>query len=297
MRGNTAKLSLLGAMGIFGTVGIFVRHIPLSSAAVAFSRGLMGSVFLVLLILAMGKKPDVPAVKKNLVRLLVSGAAIGFNWIFLFEAYRYTTVATATVCYYLAPVFLILASPLLGEKMTGKKLLCAGLALAGMVFVSGVLRAGLPQPGELMGIGMGVAAALLYATAMLLNKTMTPIGAYDKTVVQLSSATAVILPYLLLTEGLDFSAMDVTGWWMLAVVGIVHTGIAYALYFGAIRDLRAQTVAVFSYLDPVIAILLSALLLREPLDVYGVVGAVLILGSALYSELPEGQPKGKNGEK
>ena len=170
--------------------------------------------------------------------------------------------------------------------MTGKKLLCAGLALAGMVFVSGVLRAGLPQPGELMGIGMGVAAALLYATAMLLNKTMTPIGAYDKTVVQLSSATAVILPYLLLTEGLDFSAMDVTGWWMLAVVGIVHTGIAYALYFGAIRDLRAQTVAVFSYLDPVIAILLSALLLREPLDVYGVVGAVLILGSALYSELP-----------
>jgi len=116
MRGNTAKLGLLGAVGIFGTVGIFVRHIPLSSAAVAFSRGLMGSVFLVLLILAMGKKPDVPAVKKNLVRLLVSGAAIGFNWIFLFEAYRYTTVATATVCYYLAPVFLILASPLLGER-------------------------------------------------------------------------------------------------------------------------------------------------------------------------------------
>ena len=103
----------------------------------------------------------------------------------------------------------------------------------------------------------------------------------------LITVVLLIAPYLLLTGGLEFSQMTDLGWGMLLVVGIVHTGIAYALYFGGIRDVNAQTAAILSYLDPVLSILLSALILRERLDVFSVIGAVLILGSALYSELPE----------
>lgn len=284
---NFAKYKLLGAMGIFGTIGIFVRYIPLSSAAVAFTRAVLGLIFLGAVVLLSGKKPDLSAIRKKLPILLLSGAAMGFNWVLLFESYKHTTVSTATVCYYLAPLLLLLASPALGEKLTPKKLICVATALVGLVFVSGVTEGGLPGIGELLGVLLGVGAALLYATVMFLNKKLSPIGAYDKTILQLGSAAVVILPYMLLTQPLTMPAMTGGQWALLAVVGILHTGIAYTLYFGSMKDLNAQTIAVFSYLDPVIAILLSALFLREPMSAANIFGTVLILGSALYSELPE----------
>lgn len=289
---KTAKIRFLWAMAIFGTVGIFVRMIPMSSTAIAFSRGVVGLIFL-LCVMALTKKPPALAdIRKSAWVLLLSGAAMGFNWILLFEAYRYTTVATATVCYYLAPAFVILASPLLGERLTAKKLICAAVALAGMVCVSGVLSVREQTGTDLLGVAAGVGAAVLYATVMLLNKKLPPMAAYDKTTVQLGAAALVILPYMLLTEGIPQLPTETTGILCLLVVCVVHTGFAYAVYFGAMGQVKAQTVAIFSYLDPVVAILLSALLLREPVDVLGIVGSVLILGSALYSELPEKVKKG-----
>ncbi|MBR4017091.1 MAG: DMT family transporter [Oscillospiraceae bacterium] len=278
---NKAKGSMLTAMAIFGTVGIFVKYIPMSSATIAFFRGLAGLIFLSLVMLLTGKKPDFFAVRKNLPLLAVSGVALGCNWILLFEAYRHTTVAVATICYYLAPVFLVLASPLLGERLTWKKMLLSAVALTGMVFVSGVLKDGF---AGIKGILYAVGAAVLYATVMFLNKKLGPIDAYDKTVVQLGVAAVVILPYCLLTNG--FTAPEMTGvsYLLLAVVGIIHTGVAYWLYFGSMKKLSSQTVAIFSYLDPVVAILLSALWLSEPLGWQGILGAILILGSALLSE-------------
>ena len=280
---NKAKCSLLAAMTIFGTVGIFVRYIPLPAATVAFCRGVMGLLFLLGVMAATGKKPDWQKIRKNLWILILSGGAMGLNWVFLFESYNHTTVATATICYYLAPVFLVMASPLLGERLTvGKSMLCA-VALLGMVFVSGVLEGGL-SGGK--GIAFAVGAAVLYAMVMFLNKKLGPIDAYDKSIVQLASAAVVILPYCLLTGGLGMEEMAAKDYGLLAVVGIVHTGVAYWLYFGALGKLTSQTVALFSYLDPVIAIVLSALWLREPMGWQGALGAALILGSTLAGELP-----------
>lgn len=279
---NRTKLSFLTAMLVFGTVGIFVRQIPLPSATIAFFRGVLGVVTLLLVMLCTGKKPNFSQIKKNLPLLLLSGAAIGGNWILLFEAYRFTTVATATICYYLAPVFLILASPLLGERLTVKKLLLSVTALVGMIFVSGVIKGGI-SGGK--GIACGVGAAALYASVMFMNKKLGTISAYDKTVIQLGAAALVILPYCLMSRGFDLSEMDGTGYLMLAVVGILHTGICYCMYFGAMGQLPSQSVALFSYLDPVVAIALSALLLHEHFGWQEGVGAVLILGSALLSEL------------
>ena len=278
------KLKILISMAIFGTVGIFVRFIPMASAAIAFCRGVLGCVFLLLLMLLTGKKPNLGDIKRNGWILALSGAAIGINWILLFEAYRYTTVAIATICYYLAPAFLTLASPLIGEKLSVKKLACIGVALVGMVFVSGVLQTN--HTGSFLGVVLGVGAAVFYASVILLNKKLSPIDAYDKTLCQLGAASLVVAPYILIVGGISFSDMTTFSWIMLSVLGIVHTGIAYALYFGGIRDVNAQTAAILSYLDPVLSILLSAWILRERLDIFSVIGAVLILGSALYSELP-----------
>lgn len=271
-------------MVIFGSVGIFVTQIPLPSAMIAFCRGLLGAVFLLIVVLVT-KKPLSPGIiKQHLPTLFLCSVALGANWIFLFEAYRYTTVATATVCYYFAPVILVLASPLLGERLTPKKIICATVSLLGLVLVSGVLKTGF---SGLAGVLFGLAAATLYATVMLLSKKLAPVPAYDKTLFQLGVSALILIPYLLITDGFAPAALTPLQWALLLTVGILHTGVSYALYFDAIHKLNAQTVAVFSYIDPVVAILLSALLLKQPMDVPGICGSVLILGSALYSELPD----------
>ena len=280
----TGKLKILTSMAIFGTVGIFVRFIPMASAAIAFCRGVLGCLFLLILMVITGKKPHFTDIKQNRWILAISGAAIGINWILLFESYRYTTVAIATICYYLAPAFVTLGSPLVGEKLSAKKLLCIGVAMVGMVFVSGVLQGN--QHSSLLGVVLGVGAAVFYASVILMNKKLSPISAYDKTLCQLGAASLVVTPYILMSGGISFAQMSALSWVMLSILGVVHTGIAYALYFGGIKDVNAQTAAILSYLDPVLSILLSALILHEQLDAFSVTGAVLILGSAIYSELP-----------
>lgn len=268
-------------MTLFGTIGLFVRGIGLPSSAIAMIRGLLGAAFLLIYTRLRGEKLSREAMRRNALLLAASGAAIGVNWILLFEAYRYTTVATATVCYYLAPVFLILTSPLtLGEKLTRKKTLCVLLALVGTVFISGGA-----EGASLLGVVCGAGAAAFYATVMTLNKKFRDISAYERTVVQLAVAGIVVAPYVFLTE--DPARWSVGAWQLvlLLIVGFMHTGYTYALFFGAVSRLETQTVAIYSYLDPLVAVLLSALVLREPMGLGGIVGAVLVLGSTLWSEL------------
>lgn len=283
-----ARLQLIASMVIFGTIGLFVRYIPLPSSVIACVRGFVGMLFLLLVMALRRKKPDTAAIRKNLLVLIVSGAAIGINWILLFEAYRYTTVATATLCYYLAPMFVLLASPLvLKERLTLRKLVCVIVSLIGMFFVSGVAENGIPSISELTGVLLGLGAAAFYATVVLLNKKMTGIAATDRTLMQLGLAALAVLPYIFLTENLSAFELSLPALGLLLFVGIIHTGIAYTMYFGSLKALKAQTAAILSYIDPIVAIILSALLLREHMGVGGIVGAVLILGSALISELPE----------
>ena len=287
---NKAKLELIASMFIFGTIGIFVRHIPLPSSMIALVRGFVGAFFVLLFVYLKKSKLDKAAIKKNFVMLALSGAFIGINWILLFESYHYTTVATATLCYYMQPIFVILASPfLLKEKLTVKKVACVVVALIGMVFVSGVLQTGIPALSEAKGILYGLGAACFYASVVLMNKKITEINAYDKTIMQLGMGAIVLSPYVMLTQDFGSAAASMTPslWALLLFVGLVHTGVAYALYFDSMKDLKAQTLAIFSYIDPIGAIILSALLLKENMGLYGVIGAVLVLGSTFISEMPE----------
>ena len=282
-----AKRDLIFSVSVFGTIGIFVRWIGLPSSVIALVRGAVGAAFLLLLARFRHAPIDRAALRRRWQLLLLSAAMMSFNWITLFEAYRYTTVATATLCYYMAPIFVTLISPvLLKERLTARKLLCVFLALAGMVFVSGVPQSGLPGSSEAKGILLALCSAALYAGVILINKYLAGVPAYDRTLLQLACAAAVMIPYILLTE--DLSAMSVTplGAVLLLIVAVFHTGWCYALYFGSMTVLSAQTVALFSYIDPIVAILLSALLLKEPLGWSGILGAALVLGSTLVSELP-----------
>jgi len=280
-----SRFSLILSMCIFGTIGLLRKYIDLPSGMIALARAFIGTLFLACLLLFKGQKPDISAIRRNLIMLLISGVMLGFNWILLFEAYCYTSVATATLCYYMAPVLIIVTSPLFfREKLTLKKLLCVVSALIGIVLVSGVLQTGITDISELRGVFLGLAAAVLYAAIVMVNKAMKDIPALDRTIVQLAVSCITLLPYTVLSGDWHSPSPGTLGILLLIVAGIVHTGIAYALYFGAIHKLPAQTSAICSYIDPVLAIVLSALFLQEPLSPFGILGAVMILGAAWISE-------------
>ena len=271
-------------MLIFGTIGIFVKYIPLTSSTIAMARGYMGAAFLLFVMLLSGKKLSFSAIKKNALPLIISGAAIGVNWIFLFEAYNYTSIAVATLCYYMEPVLLIVFTPfVLKQKLSVKKILCVPVALVGMVLVSGVISG--EQRVSLTGVALGLAAAVLYTSVVLTNRFLKDISAYDSTLVQLFMAAVVITPYNLIVGMQPTGNIDVKAVIMIVVVGFLHTGLTYYLYFSSMNHLPSETVAIYSYIDPAFAILLSVFFLKEPMTVSGVVGAVLILGACLASEI------------
>lgn len=282
-RNNPGALVL--SMCIFGTIGILRKYIEMPSAFIALCRAIIGTIFLVIVVLARKQRTDFPAVKKNLLWLLLSGGAMAFNWIFLFESYNCTTVTTATLCYYMAPSIMVLASHFLfKERLTLKKGICVLVAFCGMVLVSGVVKSGFPSLAEIKGILFGLGAAVLYACVILLNKKIDLKSAYDKTIFQLGLAGLILLPYTLMTENPATAVFSPVGITLLIVIGVVHTGFAYALYFGSIKALPTQTVALLSYIDPILAIILSALLLKEPMGIPEIAGSVLILGAAYISE-------------
>ena len=281
---TAARLKLIVVMLLFGTIGIFVRTISMPSSIIALVRGIIGSIFLLLVVFARRTGIDMSAVKRNWWKLLLSCGCIGVHWILLFEAYRFTTVATATLCYYLQPVIVVLGSALvLKEKLSIRKLLCVLVAILGMIPVSGVLES-IPTAGEVTGILLATGAALLYGINILTNKTMQGLSPFDMTIFCMITATLTLLPYTLLTEDWSAIVWEPQSLLLLLVVGIIHTGVAYALYYSALEKMKAQEVAIYGYIDPICAILLSALLLSEPLTVGIIIGAVMILGATYISE-------------
>ena len=119
------RLLIIVSMTMFGTIGLFVKYIPLSSGESALYRALLAIALLGTFLLLTKQKIDFKAIKKDIPLLAISGMAMGVNWILLFEAYRYTTVSVATLSYYFAPVIVTIVSPILfKEKLTVKQIIC-----------------------------------------------------------------------------------------------------------------------------------------------------------------------------
>ncbi len=279
-----AKIMLVMSLVIFSTIGIFRNYIPYPSSVIALVRGIIGTFFIFLAMVITKQKPNFSAIKKNLLLLCISGALIGFNWILLFESYRYTAMSTATLCYYMSPIMVVLASPLvLKEKPSARKLICTFVAIVGMIIISGVFEDGF---NGIRGIIYGLSAAALYATAVLMNKFMHGISGLERTFVQIGTAAVAIFPYVLFTENISEIIPSTTPIVLLIIVGVLHTGLAYTLYFGSIEKIKAQTVAIMSYIDPVIALVLSYVILKDDFGLLKILGSILILGATLISELP-----------
>lgn len=274
-------------MLIFGSVGLVRNLIPLPSGFIAMLRGLIGALCLVPFL--KKRKAGLRATvrdRRSLLFSLLSGILLGFNWILLFEAYRYTTVAVATLSYYMAPVFVILVLPLITrERLTLRQWLCAAAAVCGMVLISGVLT-DTAGSGDLKGILLGLSAAVLYAAIVLISRFFPAADAFAGTVIRLGTAGVALIPYVLAAEPVSFNGVTAQTLILLLVICAVHTGLAYLLYFDSTGSLSPLTTALMSYIDPVVAVLLSAFVLKEPLGPVTVIGTVLLLGAIIVLELP-----------
>ena len=277
------RLMLIASMLIFATLGPFVRNIQLPSGELALYRAILATLMIAVYLVATKQKIPFEEIKKELPLLLWSGAALGLNWIFLFEAYRYTTVSVATLSYYFAPVIVTVACPILfREKLTGKQIICFAMSTIGLVLIIGVSGG---KGDDLFGIMLGLGAAVLYSAVILLNKFIKNVGGIHRTFLQFISASLVLLPYVLFTGGVTLGSLNASGWVNLIVVGIIHTGVTYCMYFSSLKELPGQETAILSYVDPLGAVLISVIFLNEKMTLWQVIGGALILGFTLLNEL------------
>jgi RarD protein len=280
-----AKVQFLSAMIIFGTIGVFVKYIDLSSSEVAFLRSFIGSLFLILVMIIWKKHISWSNLKGNAVLLLFSSIALSLNWIFLFQAFKHTTLSNATLSYYFAPVFVLILTPfVLKEKLSSIRVICIGIAMLGMLMIVG--NGSLSTSGEnLLGIGYGITAALFYASFILLNKFIRKIGELEITIIQLGIAAIIMMPYIYLTEGFRVLQISNKSILFILTIGIIHTGVAYLLFFSGVRKLKGQSIAILSYVDPMTSLTISAFILLEPMTIMQIIGGILLLGSTFVSEI------------
>ena len=279
------------SMAVFGTIAPFVRRISVSSGELALYRAILGAALIGVYLLIRRKNPFSAKLRREILLLLLSGGAMGINWILLFEAYRYTTVSTATLCYYFAPVIVTLLSPILfREALTPRQILCFAMATLGLVLITGV-----EGRGNLTGILFGLGAAAFYAAVVLLNKYIRHTAGIQRTFLQFLAAIVILIPYVAATGGVTLSRLNSIGWVCLLVVGIFHTGITYCLYFSSLKAIPGQSAAILSYIDPLVAVLISVTVLHEPLSWQQALGGTLILGFTLWNLLPERQKSQQRG--
>ena len=281
-----ARAAVCTAMVIWGTLGIFTRNIAVTSGELALYRAVLATVMLLGYLLLSGQRIRLKSLGKDLPLLLFSGAAMGVNWILLFEAYRYTTISVATLSYYFAPVIVMAVCPLLfREKPSRTQLICFLMSTCGLVLITvsgGALGGG---SRDSLGILFGLGAASLYATVILLNKFIKNVEGIHRTFLQFLAAIVILIPYVLSTSGITLGSLSGKGWINLLIVGLVHTGVTYCLYFSSLKELPGQKAAILSYIDPLVAVLISVTVLGESMTLWQAVGGLLILGFTLWNEL------------
>ncbi len=328
---NKYKLELIGSMLLFGSIGIFVKNIEFTSVQIALGRAMIGALFLFVFSIISKKSTSKEIIRSNILILILGGICLSINWIFLFEAYKYTDISSATICYYLAPVIVMFLSPIIfKEKLTVVKIVCILSAMVGMLCVIGVGNSSgsnnfvgiivmflspiifkekltvvkivcilSAMVGMLCVIGVGnssgsnnfvgilyaLAAACLYSCVIILNKFLKDMSGLQSAFIELSIASLFLIPYVYFTDGISFSGVSSISIVLLLTIGIVHTGIAYLFYFNSIQNLESQTVDIYSYVDPISAIIMSSLLLGEKMAFLQVIGGILIIGSTFINEI------------
>ena len=275
-------MKYFAALLLFGFNGIVASFIDLSSYEIVLLRTFIGSVLLIALFFLTRNKLTFYQYKNDSLFLLLSGIAMGTSWMFLYEAYAQIGVSIASLCYYCGPVIVMALSPLLfREKLTASKLCGFAAVLIGIILVNGSAFNG---NGNLWGIFCGLMSAVMYAAMVICNKKVQRITGMENATLQLFVSFLTVFIFVLFKQGLTvhLHTEDIIP---VLILGLFNTGIGCYFYFSSIGKLPVQTVAVCGYLEPLSAVVFSVIVLHETMLPIRLLGAALIIGGAVSSEL------------
>ncbi len=279
---SKAVIRYLCALFLYGTIGFFLHFIEYSSDFVVLCRGFFGSLFIGAVLYLKKERIDTEAIRKNLFLMILSGASLGFNWVFLFMGYRYG-MAISSLCNYMAPIIVVVITAVFyKEQINWKQVLCIITAFIGMLLLIGIF--GNNEGIDIRCVVYGSLAALGFVILVLCNRKLKGIKPLEKTLVQLFVSMIVVLPYVMINDSFP-KHFDLLSVILVLVLGFVHTGLAYICYFSSIDVLPAQTIAVLGYLEPVLNVLIGALVFSEQIGLSGIIGAILILAASLGNEI------------
>ena len=270
------------ALLLFGSNGIIASGIALSSVEIVLYRTLIGSLLLLFLFVVMRNRFTFYRHKKYFGFLTLSGVAMGLSWMFLYEAYRQIGVSVSSLLYYCGPVIVMVLAPVVfGEKLAGRTVAGFLAVLVGIVLVNGNLA---QEGGNFRGILCGVMSAVMYSFMVIFNKKATKISGLENSLLQLALSCVTVAAFTLCRGDFVFYIPE-DSILPLLFLGMVNTGIGCYLYFSNLDRLPVQSVSILGYIEPLSAVFLSVIILRESMSLLQLVGAVLVIGGAIYAEL------------
>lgn len=276
-----AYFKYIFALLLFGSNGIVASHISLTSYEIVFLRTLIGSLLLIAIFKLSGKTLLFKKYKRQSLFLAFSGIAMGASWMFLYEAYQQIGVSIASLAYYCGPVIVMILSPaLFHEKLTLPKILGFIAVLGGLFLVNGNI---FQEGNTSWGLLCGAMSAVMYAFMVMFNKKANDIVGLENSMIQLTVSFLTVAIFVGNKQGFIFHIAE-NDWLPILILGVLNTGIGCYLYFSSLSFLPIQTVAVCGYLEPLSAVSFSSLFLKEVMHPVQIVGAILILGGAMFGE-------------
>lgn len=278
MREKTKGLIIIHlSVVMFGLTGLFGRFVDLPAAFIVLGRVFFAGLSLGLMVKARGMDIAVKN-RRDALMLAASGAVITVHWVTFFLSVKASTIAIAVITFSTFPLFLAFIEPaLFGEKIKMREILLAAAMLCGVFILSGGSGFG---GDTLRGIIFGMICSFSYAIFSLMNRKL--IENYASTVVsffQQVTATLLLLPVLLFER----PAITVSNLVLLALLGVVFTGLAHTLYISGLKNVNGRSAGMIAGLESVYGIAAAALLLAEYPTAREIAGGVVILGAALIS--------------
>ncbi|MCD5984391.1 DMT family transporter [Pseudomonas sp. CDFA 610] len=272
------RMAMILAMIISGTIGFFVVSSEQSPFNVVFFRCVIGGAGLLLYCLFKGYYSGIKLTSRQVLFLVVGALTLIFNWVFLFTAYRLTSIGITTIIYHLQPFFLLFSSLLfMKESLKRSNLAWLILAFLGLVIVVKPDQAAMDDR-FLLGCLSALAAAILYAITTLMTRQISNVLRPE--VIASSHMVIGSLVFLFLA---DFSALPSTAvhWGAIVTLGLFHTTFMYLLLYTAFKKAATASLAIFGFLYPLVALIVDYFAFDHVISVWQALGAVLILASGL----------------
>jgi len=285
-----APLLIILAGALWGTMGLFVRHlnnVGLQSMEISALRNILAAALL-FPGTAIRNRQLLKIRARNLWPLICSGifSIVFFNFCY-FSTIARMSLSAAAILLYTAPIFVMLLSLLLfRERLTLRKILALILAFSGCCLVSGVLSAAqsLTLGGILLGLGSGFGYALYSIFSRFsLNQGLHSITITDYTFLFAALGSACLADFSAIGSAFASHGLPLLGF--LILYCIVTTVLPYLLYTAGLSAVENGPASVLASVEPVMATLLGLLVFGETPTVSAVAGMVLVLSALVLLSL------------